>query len=142
MIGLVIITHHEMSKALIKVVRMLSGEIENVEAVSLIEGEGLEDLKEKAMKAIQKVDNGDGVLVLVDLFGGTTMNVSALIAAERDDVEIVSGVNVPMLLSVALERDDVEGVKELAKIALESGKEGIVDVRERIVSKMKRNQTT
>lgn len=138
MIGLVIVTHHELSHALIKVVRMLSGEIENVEAVSLIEGEGLEDLKEKMMNAINKVDQGDGVLVLVDLFGGTTMNASALVAAEREDVEIVSGVNVPMLLSVALEREDVEDVKELAKIALESGKEGIVDVRERIVSRMKK----
>ena len=139
MIGLVIVTHHELAKALIKVVRMLSGEIENVEPVSLIEGEGLEDLREKMMNAINKVDKGDGVLVLVDLFGGTTMNASALVAAERKDVEIVSGVNVPMLLSVTLEREDVEDVKELATIALESGKEGIVDVRKRIVSKMKKS---
>lgn len=136
MIGLVIVTHHELAFALVKVVRMLYGEIEKLEAVPLLEGEGLEDLLEKVREAINKVDDGDGVLILVDIFGGTTMNVSSLIAAEREDLQVIAGVNIPMLLSVVMEREDVRDAKELAEIALDSGKKGIIDVREKIVSKL------
>jgi len=137
MIGLVIVTHHELGEALIHVARMLYGKPEQTKAVSLLEGESLEDLKEKIYRAVDEVNDGSGVLVLVDIFGGTTMNVSALIAAEREDIEVISGVNVPMLLTVLIEREDNIPLKELAKKALEAGKEGIIDVRERIVSKLK-----
>ena len=137
MIGLVIVTHHELGEALIHVARMLYGKPEQTKAVSLLEGESLEDLKEKIYRAVDEVNDGSGVLVLVDIFGGTTMNVSALIAAEREDIEVISGVNVPMLLTVLIEREDNISLKELAKKALEAGKEGIIDVRERIVSKLK-----
>ncbi len=137
MIGLVIVSHHELGEALIHVARMLYGKPEQTKAVSLLEGESLEDLKEKIYRAVDEVNDGSGVLVLVDIFGGTTMNVSALIAAEREDIEVISGVNVLMLLTVLIEREDNIPLKELAKKALEAGKEGIIDVRERIVSKLK-----
>jgi len=136
-IGIVIVTHQHLAEALIETARMLYGKPEKVIGVPLLEGEGLEDLKEKVMKAIDNVNDGDGVLVLVDLFGGTTMNVSALIAVEREDVEIISGVNIPMLLTVLIEREDGKSLKELAKIALSAGKEGIINVREKIVKKLK-----
>ncbi|MHA1616778.1 MAG: PTS sugar transporter subunit IIA [Candidatus Njordarchaeales archaeon] len=137
MIGIVIVTHQHLADALLETARMLYGKPEKAIGVPLLEGEGLEDLKEKVSKAIDAVNDGDGVLVLVDIFGGTTMNVSALIAAEREDVEIVSGVNIPMLLTVLIEREDKKSLKELARIALSAGKEGIIDVKERIVKKLR-----
>mgnify|MGYP000268170875 CR=1 FL=1 len=137
MIGLVIVTHHELCESLIHVARMLYGKPEKTVGVPLLEGEGLEELRDKVMKAIDEVNDGSGVLILVDIFGGTTMNVSALIAVERTDVEIVSGVNIPMLLTVLIERENGISLKELARKAIEAGKEGIIDVREKIVSKLK-----
>jgi len=116
---------------------MLYGKPEKTVGVPLLEGEGLEELRDKVMKAIDEVNDGSGVLILVDIFGGTTMNVSALIAVERTDVEIVSGVNIPMLLTVLIERENGISLKELARKAIEAGKEGIIDVREKIVSKLK-----
>lgn len=138
MIGIVVVSHMHFAEALLEAVRMIYGKPEKVIAVPLLEGEGLEDLKDKVLKAIDSVNDGDGVLVLVDLFGGTTMNVSALIATERRDIEIVAGVNLPMMLHVLFEREDAKGVRDLAEKAIYAGKEGVVDVREKILEKLRK----
>lgn len=137
MIGIVLVTHHHLGDALIEVARMLYGKPEKIISVPLLEGESIEDLQKKVLDALEKIDAKDGALILVDLFGGTPMNALALLAVERNDIEIITGVNVPMLLTVLMEREE-EGitVKELAKKALEAGREGIVDVREKLVSKL------
>ncbi len=138
MIGIVIVSHLHLAEALLEATRMIYGKPEKTVAVPLLEGEGLEDLKAKVMEAIDSVDDGDGVLVLVDLFGGTTMNVSALIAAERNNVEIVAGVNLPMMLHVLFEREEATSLRDLAEKALYAGKEGVVDVREKILEKLRK----
>lgn len=137
MIGIVVVSHLHLAEALLETTRMIYGKPEKVVAVPLLEGEGLEELKEKVNSAIDSVNDGNGVLVLVDLFGGTTMNVSALIAAERGDVEIVSGVNLPMMLHVLFEREDCSNLRELAEKAISAGKDGVMDVREKIVEKLR-----
>jgi len=126
------------AEALLEAIRMIYVKPERVTAVPLLEGEGLEDLRDKVLEAIDSVNDGDGVLVLVDLFGGTTMNVSALIAAERSDVEIVAGVNLPMMLHVLFEREDAESLRDLAKKAIYAGREGVVDVREKVLEKLRK----
>lgn len=138
MIGIVVASHLHLAEALLETTRMIYGKPERVVAVPLLEGEGLEELKDKVIRAIDEVNDGDGVLVLVDLFGGTTMNVAALIAAERGDIEIISGVNLPMMLQVLFEREDTNNLRELAEKALQAGKDGVMDVREKIVEKLKK----
>ncbi|MEX2690657.1 MAG: PTS sugar transporter subunit IIA [Candidatus Njordarchaeia archaeon] len=138
MIGIVVITHGPLCEGLIESVHMLLGRPKQLVGVPLLEGEGIEELKAKVMEAIKKVNDGSGVLILGDLFGGSTLNVSSLIAVERDDIYIVSGINVPMLLTVLLEREDYDSPKDLAKRAISAGKEGIIDVNERIISKLKK----
>ena len=128
MIGIVVAAHGKMSKGLIGTSKLIVGHAENITSVDLLEGEGPESLREKLQKAIKSLDSGEGVMVLLDLYGGTPSNVSALLARELN-VEVVSGVNLPMLLEVIMRRKS-QTLKELREIAINAGREGIRSINE------------
>ena len=132
MTGIVIVSHGKFVDGILDSIRMLIGTdvLDKIEPVILTETESVEGLTERIKKAIEKVKDEKGVLVLVDLFGGTPSRAAAIIALENPDVQIVSGLNLPMLLQVLLNID--ENAKSLAKIAVEAGKEGIIDIGEKI----------
>lgn len=126
--GIIIVAHNELSKSLIDTAQMIYGEAKNIEAISFVNGEGLEILQNKILNSLKNIDTEDGCLVLLDVFGGTPMNASVLALGNRDDVEFVYGVNIPMLLEVLAARENVD-IKGLADIALEAGKNNIGTVR-------------
>jgi PTS system mannose-specific IIA component len=130
--GIVIVSHGKFVEGILDSARMLIGEksLSKIEYVILTETESVEGLVEKIRRAIEKVRDEKGVLVLVDLFGGTPSRAAAMIALENPDVYIVSGLNLPMLLQVLLNIE--EDAASLAKIAVEAGREGIIDVSEKI----------
>ncbi|NPA99221.1 MAG: PTS sugar transporter subunit IIA [Crenarchaeota archaeon] len=132
MTGIVIVSHGKFVDGILDSIRMLIGTdvLEKIESVILTETESVEGLTERIKNAIEKVKDENGVLVLVDLFGGTPSRAAAIIALENPDVQIVSGLNLPMLLQVLLNID--EKADELARIAVEAGKEGIINVGEKI----------
>jgi len=141
MIGIIVAAHGEMSRGLIETSKLIVGHAENMTPVDLLEGEGPESLKEKIQKAVESLDSGEGVMVLLDLYGGTPSNVSALLARELN-VEVVSGVNLPMLLEVIIKRKS-QSLKELRHVAVNAGKEGIRSINEvveRIESEIKEGQ--
>lgn len=133
---MVVATHGKMSKGLIETLELIVGRSKNIASVTLLEGERPEDLKKKLQKAIKKEDSGDGVILFLDLFGGTPSNVSCLIARELN-IEVVSGVNLPMLLEVIMNRKS-KSLKELRNVAINAGKEGIKSINE-IVEKVELN---
>ena len=124
MIGLVIVSHGEMAEGAIDAVRMIVGDQEQMVGIKLEEGDAVEQLESRIREAVEDVDGGDGVLVLVDLFGATPLNVSANVAAERDDLDVITGFNLPMLLEIAMERT-TSSVAELVEIGEGAGAEGI-----------------
>ncbi len=132
MTGIVIVSHGKFVNGILDSIRMLIGTdvFDKIESVILTETESVEGLTERIKKAIEKVRDEKGVLVLVDLFGGTPSRAASIIALENPDVQIVSGLNLPMLLQVLLNID--EDARNLAKIAVEAGKEGIIDIGEKI----------
>ena len=93
-------------------------------AVTFKPGEGVEDLVEKYNKLISELDCTDGVLFMVDLFGGSPFNAASIIAMKNDNMEIVTGVNLPMILETLGSRD-FSSLSELLAIAENSGKEAI-----------------
>jgi len=119
LVGIVIISHGEMATGMLEAARMIIGEQEGIVPIVLREADDVEGLKQRIEAAIQQVDNGDGVLIMVDLFGATPFNVSARIALARDGVEVITGMNLPMLLEVAMQRQDhnFAGLIEIAKEA-------------------------
>jgi PTS system mannose-specific IIA component len=97
MVGIILVTHCSLGKALVEAAKFISGNLKNVKAIS-VQGEKIENLRTIIAKAIEDVDKGEGVLILTDMFGGTPSNLS-LSFLEPGKIEIISGVNLPMFLS-------------------------------------------
>jgi PTS system mannose-specific IIA component len=124
MISVIIGTHGMFSEEILKSAEMIFGKQENVGIVTFKPGEGIEDLVEKYNKLISELDCADGVLFMVDLFGGSPFNAASIIAMKHDNMEIVAGVNLPMILETLGSRD-FSSLSELLAIAENSGKEAI-----------------
>lgn len=125
MVGIVIVSHGDMADGLLDAARMILGEQEGIATVSLREMDAVEVLMERIAAAIEGVDTGDGVLIFVDLFGASPFNASARLTMQADgNLEVVSGVNLPMLLEVTVQRDDAS-LAQLVEIAREAGTKGI-----------------
>lgn len=128
MIGLVVICHEDMGAELLKAAEMIVGRIEAAAAVSIKQESAPEMLMEEIQRAIKKVDGKKGVMLFTDMFGGTPSNIA--LAFLGDAVEVVSGVNLSMLIKFANHRDE-KTLAELAKLVQESGQKSII-----IASKM------
>jgi PTS system mannose-specific IIA component/PTS system mannose-specific IIB component len=124
MISVIIGTHGMFSEEILKSAEMIFGTQENVGAVTFKPGEGVEALVEKYNKLIKKMDSKEGVLFMVDLFGGSPFNAASLIAVRNENMEIVTGVNLPMILEVLGSRE-FSNISELVKISENSGKNAI-----------------
>ncbi|MCX5832915.1 MAG: PTS fructose transporter subunit IIA [Deltaproteobacteria bacterium] len=112
MIGVLVITHGNLGSELIKAAELIKGRLEGVQHISVNASRGMEDIKKDITMAIKKVDAGSGVLILTDLFGGTPSNIS-LSFLKTGKIEVVTGVNLPMLLKVS----DLKGEKNLGEFA-------------------------
>ena len=99
MIGVLVITHGNLGSELIRAAELIKGSLSGALHISVDATKGVEDLRKEITAAIRKVDTGMGVLVLTDLFGGTPSNVS-LAFLKEGKVEVVTGVNLPMLLKI------------------------------------------
>ncbi|MDA8126430.1 MAG: PTS sugar transporter subunit IIA [Deltaproteobacteria bacterium] len=99
MIGVLITTHGNLGIELIKAAELIRGSLKGIIPVSIDQSKGVEDLKKEISSAIKKLDQGQGVLILTDLFGGTPSNIS-LSFLKGGRVEVITGVNLPMLLKL------------------------------------------
>ncbi|HEY43190.1 MAG TPA: PTS sugar transporter subunit IIA [Anaerolineae bacterium] len=123
MVGVLVVAHGEMAAGLLDAARMIVGEQEALLALSLQEMEDVEGLMAKVEEAISQVDGGEGVLVLVDLPGASPFNASARIAMTREGIEVITGVNLPMLAELLVLREG-SSLEELVDIAKEAGTSG------------------
>lgn len=126
MIGIVVVTHGQLARELVSAAEMIIGEIPNVTAVSIGWHESPDDALREIEEAIKRADAGKGTVVLTDMFGGTPSNLS-LTFLEKDRVEVVTGVNLPMLIRLASLREEEQGddLMELASEAAREGKDSI-----------------
>ena len=124
MIALIIGSHGLFSEELLKSSEMVFGSQLNIATVTFKPGEGTDNLLEKYNDALSKLDCKDGVLFMVDLFGGSPFNAASTIAIKNPNMEIVTGVNLPMLLEVFGSRDS-STLEELVSVAENAGKNSI-----------------
>lgn len=120
MVGIVVVSHGNMAEGMIDAARMIVGEMESVATVSLKESDAVEDLINRVEAAVDEVDQGEGALILVDAFGASPFNASARLAMNRKNVEVISGMNLPMLLELAVQREG-QDLEAVTQIALETG---------------------
>ncbi|MFB3926362.1 MAG: PTS sugar transporter subunit IIA [Syntrophales bacterium] len=122
MIGVLVITHGNLGFELIKAAEMIKGQLINVIPISVNSEKGVEDIKKEITSAIKKVDTGEGVLILTDLFGGTSSNIS-LSFLKEGKIEVVTGVNLPMLLKLEIRKE--KKLTELAYFIKDYGRKNI-----------------
>ena len=123
MIGLLIVTHSNLGREFINAAEFILGRVEAVDAVSITETTDSEGIRKTIQKKVEALDRDQGVLILTDMFGGTPSNIS-LSFLKEGQVEVLTGVNLPMVLAIARNRSD-STLSEVAKTAEEAGKMSI-----------------
>jgi PTS system mannose-specific IIA component len=123
MIGVVVVTHGHLATELLNAAETIVGDLPRFTAVSIGWHEDVQDARDEIAQAIARVNGEHGILVLTDMFGGTASNLG-ITFLEGNKVEVLTGVNLPMLIKLAsmTERDDVLGV---ARELREHGKNAI-----------------
>ena len=134
-IAVVITTHGHAAKALLATAEMIIGAQDNVRCVDFVLGENGEVLAGKIRAAAAELDTSGGLLLLVDLWGGTPFNASSGIAHDDANTEVVTGVNVPMLVSVLMEREDITALPELTALAQREGADGVKSLKTQAAAK-------
>lgn len=134
-IAIVIGTHGWAAEQLLKTAEMLLGEQENVGWIDFVPGENAETLIEKYNAQLAKLDTQQGVLFLVDTWGGSPFNAASRIVVDKERHEVVAGVNIPMLVETLMARDDNPTFDDLVAVAVETGREGVKALKAQPVAK-------
>ncbi|MDP2799709.1 MAG: PTS sugar transporter subunit IIA [Deltaproteobacteria bacterium] len=128
MVGIVLATHGNLAEELVKVSEFIVGRMEQVTAVSIDPSQDVEILRKEIQKAIKRMDSGNGILILTDMFGGTPSNIS-LSFLEEGKIDVVTGVNLPMLMRLTHSREKLT-LAEVAEQAKSYGRKGISQASE------------
>ncbi len=123
MIGVLIVTHYRLAEEFLQALRLIVGEVPHFRAIGLDPNASPDEMRTRIEKALRDVDQGRGVLVVVDMFGGTTSNL-CLAFLDEDRVEVVTGANLPMLVKIA-RVDEKMPLHDVAELALEYGRRNI-----------------
>lgn len=124
MIGAVIVTHGALARELLDAAERIVGRTEAIRAVSMDWDDDVADAREEIGEAIQDVDRGRGVLIFTDMFGGTPTNVS-LAFLEQDHVEIITGVNLPMIIKLTSVQNAEGSLLKIAQELRERGQNSV-----------------
>ena len=123
MIGGIIVSHGKLAEELLNALTIILGEAVNIEAISIGWYDDVEESKNKMNQSLNRVNQKNGVVIFTDMFGGTPSNLSFSFLKDNQ-VEIITGVNLPMLIKfVSLQRS--YNLKEVAKKVVEQGKKNI-----------------
>ncbi len=117
------VTHGQLATELLNAAEMIVGDLPRFAAVSIGWHEDTEDAREEIAQAVARVQQGQGVLILTDMFGGTSSNL-AMTFLGQDDVEVITGVNLPMLIKLA-GLDGQAGLLTVAREMREHGRNAI-----------------
>ena len=123
MTGLVVVAHFNLAREMVAATELITGKQEQFLAVDIFPDDEVEKTKEKIVSALKNTDTGDGVIILTDMFGGTPSNLS-LSFLEEEHVEVVAGVNLPMLIKLATYREG-RPLDELASFITQYGQRNI-----------------
>lgn len=124
MIGILLVTHGRLAEELKAAALTIQPDIQQMVAVALDWSQVGEEASRRIAEGLEKADHGDGAVILTDMFGGTPTNLT-LPFLKRDRVEIVTGVNLPMLLKCAALQRSGKPVVEIAHVAKDRGQRSI-----------------
>jgi mannose PTS system EIIA component len=123
MIGIVLVSHGQLASELLRAAEIIVGKIENTVTVDIHPKTGMEEIHTAVEAAIRTVDTGKGVLLFIDMFGGTPSNIGLSFLATHN-VEVLTGVNLPMMVKLPMVRPTMP-LSELAKFLQDYGQRNI-----------------
>lgn len=129
MVGIIVMTHGALSEGIVDAAELITGPVTQVETLSLRREDNVNDLNAAFLAALDRVDTGDGVLVLADLLGGSPCNVASMNLRERS-YRVLSGVNLPMFIEALSSRDSAGSAEELQGACQEAGAQGVKNINQ------------
>ena len=123
MVGVVVATHGRLAEEFLRTAELVCGPLERCKAVSVGSASDMEGARTQLAEAIHEVDAGEGVLVLTDMFGGTPANLALTFLDEK--VEVITGVNLPMILKLSTARGEALGLQAVAQLVTTHGQKNI-----------------
>ncbi len=128
MVGVLLVSHGKIAQSFLDVAKVILGDMEGVQAVCLPELLDERKVLEEIDRARKMTDRGSGTLIITDMFGGTPSNLCFSLL-EDSRVEVLTGMNLPMILKILDSRKET-GLADLARIAMDCGRENIYSGRE------------
>ncbi|MGO9486443.1 MAG: PTS sugar transporter subunit IIA [Rhodomicrobium sp.] len=123
MIGLIVVTHGNLAKEFVAALEHVVGPQQQVLPISIFPSDDMEERRNAIVQAAASVGSGDGVIILTDMFGGTPSNLSISVM-DSGSIEVIAGVNLPMLVKLARIREEVP-LHDAVKQAQEAGRKYI-----------------
>ena len=123
MVGGVIVTHGHLASEFIAAAEMIVGHLPHVTPASIDWHDDIDVARAELERAIARVSHGHGVLLLTDMFGGAPMDMASMFL-DNNEIEVITGVNLPMILKLAVQSED-ETLTDVARRVYEAGKDGI-----------------
>ncbi len=140
MVGLVVATHGKLAEELVRTAEGVVGPLPRCEAISVGgAGASMEDARARLAEAVARADEGQGVLVLTDMFGGTPANLALTLLGDK--LEVVTGVNLPMLLKLATARTGDAALAAVAELVTGYGQKNITLASELLRSRARSTRT-
>lgn len=137
MINILVISHCELTKELIKATEVIAGKQENLFYIEQdMKNENLASLQAKISEMLEKIKTEKGTLILTDMLGGTPCNASVLLT-KKYNIEVLTGVNLPMILSAVFASRTALTAKDLADKVLADGKKSIVNAKQLLLERLK-----
>lgn len=135
MIGIVVSGHINFASGMASAVKAIAGDQEQMAFVDFVESMSTDDLEVTLRDAAKQVDGGEGVLFLTDIPGGSPCNRAMAIMMDTNNIELIAGVNLPMIANAAFERDGAE-LGDLVEILLEIGGSCLQNMRKELEAVM------
>jgi PTS system mannose-specific IIA component len=124
MVGLVVASHGRLAEELVATAEQIVGKLPAVATCNIEPGTSVEDLRRQMKQAVAQVDDGEGVIVMADLFGGTPCKES-LMMCQRGNLEVLAGVNLPMIIKANSLRGEHLPLAEMASLLASHGQRNI-----------------
>ena len=123
MIGIIVVSHGKLAREIVAAAEHVVGAQKNFRAISIEPDDDMEDRREQIIQTAKSCDTGAGVIILTDMFGGTPSNL-AISVMPKGKIEVLAGVNLPMLIKLAEVRGEL-GLMEACETAAEAAKKYI-----------------
>ncbi|HET9596609.1 MAG TPA: PTS sugar transporter subunit IIA [Anaeromyxobacteraceae bacterium] len=137
MVGVVLATHGSLAEELLRTAQGICGELAGVRAVAVSAALDMDGARAALAEAIRAVDEGQGVLVLTDMFGGSPANLALTFL--DDKLEVVTGVNLPMVVKLATCRDGATSLHDMAQLLTAHGQKNITVASELLRTRARSN---